>query len=377
MELVRANRCGRVNFASIRKLNMRKKILHVINSLVVGGAEILLVNSLSAGGLPEYADNYLVYFQGTSSLLDRIDPRVKVFCLDYKGRFGLPGALSRLRKLIKENNIDVVHTHLNPAGFYTHLVCPANIPQVHTVHIAYSTDIETKPTKLFLEKHLYFQKKRTNIIFLSEFTQDDFLKAVNYKGRSFILNNFVSDDYFNETKQEYGHERNSLKLVAVGRLDPQKNFEYLLDVLTHLKDREIYLDIYGGGDASPYEQRIRETGIKVKMMGQHMRLHEILPGHDLFIMPSINEGFPLSVFEAMASGLPVMLSNIAPLTSIVHDNAIYFELNDAKKVADQLVAILEKKTDINGLTKKAKDYAEITVRKELYMNKLMSIYDQL
>lgn len=356
---------------------MRKKILHVINSLAVGGAETLLVNSLSPGGLPEREDHYLAYFQGSSALLERIDPRVTVFCLDYKGRFGLPGALFRLRRFIKENHIDVVHTHLNPAGLYTHLVCPARIPQVHTLHIAYSTDMETKPVKRFLEKQFYFKKKRTNIIFLSEFIRDDFYASVNFKGRSFILNNFVSDEYFNEAKQEYGPDRDTLKLVAVGRLDAQKNFEYLLDVFIHLKDREIYLDIYGGGDASFYEQRIRETGVRVNMKGQHMRLHEVLPGHDLFIMPSKNEGFPLSVFEAMAAGVPVMLSNIAPLTSIVHDNAIYFELDDAGKVAQQLIDILEKRTDINRLAKKAKDYAEVTVRRELYMNKLMAIYGQL
>lgn len=356
---------------------MKKKVLHVINSLMPGGAENLLINSLVPGGLQEHTDNLLVYFMGSSGLENKIDPGIKWYNLNYKGMVSLPATLLKLRKIIKEQRIDIVHSHLNPAGFYTHLACPSNIPQVHTLHTTYSMDRETPPVKLFLEKELYFKKRSCNLIFLSEFTKADFLNTVPFKGKYFVLNNFVPDQFFTNTVKEYAPGRKDLRIIATGRLNEVKNYEYLLKVFSHLKNRAIYLDIYGSGDKTKYEKEISEQGINVKMMGHHNNLQGILGNYDLFIMPSIFEGFPLSVFEAMASGLPLMLSAIAPLKSIVKDHAIYFELDNEKAVAKTLELILDKKMDINSTAKLALIYAERTVRMDLYINRLLDIYKQI
>lgn len=356
---------------------MRIKVLHVINSLAVGGAETLLVNTLSVGGLQQYTDNIVVYFNKTSPLQERIEKNIKVYCLQYRNFFHLPMVLIQLRKIIKDNNIDIIHSHLNPAGFYTHLVCPVNVPQVHTLHINYSTDRETGRLKVFLEKYLYFTKKNCNIIFLSDSVKDDFLNTVLFKGKYFVLNNFISDSFFSAKDKEYSHDNVSLRLVAAARLSPVKNFEYLIDIFTHLRNREIYLDIYGTGNIEKYNKLIQEKDVKIRMMGQSSDMSKVLPDYDLFILPSKNEGFPLSVFEAMAFGVPLMLSNIAPVRSIVKENALYFDLDAEKSVADILISILEKRTDINVMAKKAKSYAEQTVRREMYMKKLLGIYGQL
>ena len=166
-------------------------------------------------------------------------------------------------------------------------------------------------------------------------------------------------------------------MVSAGRLNKIKNFEYLLDVFSHLKDKEVYLDIYGSGDKTGYEKLIKERGLKVRMMGQHNELQDLINTYDLFVLPSKFEGFPLSVFEAMASGVPLLISNIAPLKSIVRENALYFDLNDDKSIADIIISVLERKTDINTLAKNARVYAEKTVRREMYMDKLLQIYSQL
>ena len=343
----------------------------------MGGAETLLVNSLAPGGLQEHADNILVYFQGTSALESRIDERVKIVCLNYTGLTSLPRVLRQIRQLIKEQQADIVHSHLNPAGFYTHLACPAAIPQVHTLHTTYSMDAETPRFKLFLEKHFYFMRKSCNIILLSDFTQDDFLKAVPFSGRSFVLNNFVPDRFFDNTSAPYNASDKNLKLLAAGTLKELKNFEYLLDVFSYLKDEPVSLDIYGGGDKSKYEEIIQRNGLNVRMMGQIDDLAAVLPGYHLFIMPSKFEGFPLTVFEAMASGLPLLLSDIPPLRSIVKEHAIYFDLQNAEKLADQIRSILHQQLSVAEMAISAKSYAAETVKREIYISKLLDIYGQL
>lgn len=360
-------------------MQIRLKILHIINSLTRGGAETLLVNSLTPGGLNEHADNYLVYFIKGDYLSSLVDKNVKQVCLNYKGGLDIIRLIRQLHKLIREHDFDIIHTHLNPSDFYVNLVRPKKIPQVHTVHIAYSTDVDTRPINIFLERKLYFEKKFANLIFLSEFTQKDFLDTVKFKGRSFVLNNFIDDAFFiHQPKQYHPSLQRNLKMVAVGNFRPQKNYLYLLEIFKQLKNYNITLDIYGGGgNIEQCRQVINEHGLNITLKGPVSNVNDVIAEYDVFIMPSSNEGFPLSVFEAMAAGVPVMLSDIAPLTTIVKDNAIYFKLNEAEKAAMQIAAIYKGDTDMNNLSVKAKQYAEGMVRRKIYIDKLLKIYGQV
>lgn len=358
---------------------MKKRVLHVINSLTIGGAEVLLVNSLSPGGLNEHVENYLVYFmKDADHLASLVDKNVKQICIDYKGGTDIIRLLRQLRKIITDNKIDIIHTHLNPADFYVNLVRPKNIPQVHTLHIAYTTDLETRRSLKFLERKLFFNKQDCNLIFLSEFNKKDFLDNVKFKGRSFVVPNFVDDSFFmHQPKCFTGAAERGLKLIAVGNFRPQKNYFYLLDIFKLLTGQNIHLDIYGGGDLEKFQKVIDETRLNVTLKGQVTNVNDMIAGYDLFIMSSTNEGFPLSVFEAMAAGVPVMLTDIAPLKDIVKDNALYFKLDNAAAAAEKLIAIQQNRIDINEMAIKAKWYAEKTVRREAYVKKLLDIYNQL
>lgn len=355
---------------------MKKRVLHVINSLTIGGAETLLANSLSPGGLNNHTDNFLVYFNKSSHLLDIIDKNVKVICLQYKGGSDIFRGLKNLRSIIKDNQIDIIHSHLTPAGLYTHMMCPAAIPHVHTIHSTLSMDNETRPIMRFLDRQLFFKKRDCNIISLSDFTKEDFLQTISFKGKIFVLNNFVADRYFDIPQKKYDCRKGILRLVAAGTLKELKNFEYLLEVFEYLSGMEIYLDIYGEGDRSKYEDVIKNKNLKIKMMGSVDDMASVLPGYDLFIMPSKFEGFPLSVFEAMAAGIPLMLSDIPPLKTIVHEHALYFKLNDAAATANMIKEIFYGNIDINSISSQAKAFAAITVKREMYIQRLLNIYEQ-
>lgn len=358
--------------------NSRLKVLHIINCLTIGGAEILLVNTLTPGGLQEHADNILVYLQGTSELETRVDPRVKIYCLNYKGILSLPSTFLKLRKIIKDNKVDIIHSHLTPISFYTNIARPKNVPQVHTLHIAYSTDFDTRRELLMLERKLYYNKKDCNIVFLSDFTKADFLKTIKFRGQSFVLNNFIADHFFDHQPKHYqGSEAKGLKVIAVGNFRDQKNYGYLLKIFEHLKNHNIHLDIYGGGTPESYKQQIIDNGLNIEVKGPFKNIEKVIAGYDLFIMSSTNEGYPLSVFEAMAAGVPLLLSDIAPLKTIVHDNALYFRLDNAKEAAGILLNILENKIDINSMAVKAKLYAEKTAKRDIYIKKLLEIYEQI
>jgi glycosyltransferase involved in cell wall biosynthesis len=355
---------------------MKLKVLHIINSMDTGGAEILLTNSLSPGGLCEYTENHLAFFMAPE-LVSRLDPKVKLHFLDYKGGSDIFRLIKQLRRIIVDNKIDVVHSHLNPSGTYASIACPSHVPQVHTIHTTYSMDKETGRFKLWLEKNIYLRRRNCNLIFLSDYTKADFLKHVNFKGRAFVLNNFVSDAFFDLNKKTKPQPLKQLRLIAIGTLRPAKNFEYLLEVFRFLQSHPVSLDIYGAGNKEPYQKVIDQYRLNVKMMGNSDNIEQVITQYDLFIMSSRFEGFPLSVFEAMAAGTPLMLSDIAPLRSIIKDNALYFELDKAEATAGQLLNILHQKIDIHTMAAKAKTYAAATAKREIYIKKLLGIYSEV
>jgi glycosyltransferase involved in cell wall biosynthesis len=361
----------------LRFMTTRLKVLHVINSMRVGGAETLVAHSLAPGGLSEFAENTLAYFRGDSHLTGLIDIKVRKICLEYAGWHDLPGMLGRLRKLIMESKFDIIHSHLNPASLYSEMVAPASIPHLHTIHTTYSMNVRSKRILVFLEKRLFLEKACCNVICLSESAKSDFLRSVPFKGSLFVVGNFVADQFFKTPTKKLELRKKNLKMVAIGTLVPLKNFEYLLDVLSYCKNEEIHLDIYGKGDRTRYNDVIRDRGLKARMMGETTDIAGILKNYDLFLMPSKYEGFPLAVFEAMASGLPVMVSNILPLRDILRDNALYFDLDDAEETAKMLIAILRGKVDVDSLAEKGKRHAQNIANRKLYIDRLMAIYERM
>ena len=351
------------------------KVLHVINSMCIGGAEMLLANSLSTGALPEVCENVLVYLQGDSEILSKIDKRVKVICLEYKGVTTLNVLIRKLRSVIKNNNIDIIHSHLNPAGFYTRIAAPAKYKQVHTLHIMYTRDTETGVLKKKLEDLFLLKSRNTSLIFLSELLRKDFLSHIKFKNKTFVLNNFISDDFFKPYHRTISEDK--FKIIAVGNIRVQKNYKYLVEVFKYLKEYDIALDIYGSGDNKWLQSIIDGEGLNIKLMGQTTDTSTVLGEYDLFIMASTFEGYPLSVIEAMATGLPCLLSNIPALKDIGKDYAEYFELNDPYAAAQKIIAISENREVIFEKGRLAKEYAANIGKKENYVKNLIRIYQSL
>lgn len=350
------------------------KVLHIINALTIGGAEILLTNSLAPGGLQDHAENILLYFQGESELLDKIDKRVTVINLQYKGWYSFGSLLKNIRRVIKEHKPDIIHTHLNPAGWYTSLAKPKNIPQVHTLHISYSDNTDTDKVRLFFERKILLQRKDANLITLSELLREDLKACLNIKGNVFVLSNFIADEFFEPNPPTPPSD--IFKLVAVGNMRPQKNYDYLLDIFSHLKDLPVSVDVYGHGDDATFKQRAEKENLAVRFMGPIKNPKDIYWKYNGFIMPSKFEGFGLTAYEAMASGLPLFLSDLGAFKSLIKDNAVYFGLNDAAAAAETIRNTL-KNGHMNNMAIQARHYAEETVKRKAYITNLLKIYEQV
>jgi glycosyltransferase involved in cell wall biosynthesis len=98
---------------------------------------------------------------------------------------------------------------------------------------------------------------------------------------------------------------------SLGRLEPQKGIDVMIDALALLED-VTYIVVGEGGERVSLEHRAAEAGVasRVIFTGWSENATALLRGFDVFVQPSRYEGLPLSVLEAMAAGLPIVASNV-------------------------------------------------------------------
>ncbi len=116
-----------------------------------------------------------------------------------------------------------------------------------------------------------------------------------------------------EKCRELGISKDKYIILSVGELQPRKNHMVIIEALHLIKDVNIIYLIVGQGELRDvYEKKIKEYNLEenVKLLGFRNDIDEICKTADCFIFPSLQEGLPVALMEAMASGLPVICSKI-------------------------------------------------------------------
>ena len=297
-------------------------------------------------------------------------------------------AYKQLKKLIQENNFEIIHCHTPVAGVLTRLAARnnKNTTVIYTAHGFHF--FKGAPLLNWL---IYYPVER----FCARYTdklitinKEDYGRAKQFKLRKNGKLYYVPgvgidlDEIENikvdikKKKAELGIQENTPVLLSVGELNKNKNHETVLQVLSKLKDKNFIYLICGRGVLKEYlERKIQELHLenKAKLLGYRSDVIEILKIADLFIFPSKREGLPMSVIEAMATGLPVIASNVrgnrdliakeklfepddaAALTNLIKNQLEAIENKELKKVA---YANLEQYSLKNVLKQMAEIYEE-------------------
>ncbi|HEX6335273.1 MAG TPA: glycosyltransferase [Flavisolibacter sp.] len=309
----------------------KKAIVHIIDTLATGGAEIQLKNSVNT--LPEYR-HLVVYLSGPAHFTNSFEGDVSFTCLDHKGWSSIMGTVDKLRRIITTLQPVLVHSHLFVSTIVARLATPRNFPLISTLHSMYSLDaFQRNRISLFLERLTL--KPRHALIGVSDFVLKDYFRFIPFTGKRFVLYNFLPDNFFRATP--HPARTGALKCVAVGNLKDAKNYFYLLDIFRLLKNTGVQLDIYGDGNLEQsLREQIEREDLPVILKGQVERPADFLPAYDLFIQASRHEGFGLSVIEAMALGIPTFLSDIQVFREITNNNSHFFPLDQPETAATLL-----------------------------------------
>lgn len=232
-------------------------------------------------------------------------------------------AYKRLKKLILEENYDIVHTHTPVASAIVRLACK-NLNDIKVLYTAHGFHFyKGAPIKNWL---IYYPIEK----WLSRYTdvlitinKEDYQRAKKFfeagrveyiPGVGIDVNKFANVTVGKTAKRnELDLPEDAFVVLSVGELNKNKNHEVIIKAIAKLNNPNIYYVICGQGSLEGYLKELANNiGIddKVKLLGYRGDIPEILKVVDVFAFPSRREGLPVALMEAIASGLPCIASKI-------------------------------------------------------------------
>jgi len=314
------------------------KILQIIDTLNWGGAQKLLLTFIENAPDNEitvlsFRDNN--HSRSIKTLFQNEGINVEIL---YASKLYNISRINKIIKLLKKNQFDVIHTHLNYANILGG-VCGylTNTPVVSTLHNSrYDPQKTSKPAILLETLVLKYLTKQ--IIAVGSVVEHAHHNRINNKTIHIIPN--AVNEIISISNEEKLDIKNNLfgpgdffVIIAVGRLSPQKAYLDLFSAveLVSSKHSNIRLLIVGEGDErSKLEVRIRELSLdnNVKLLGERDDVNRLLQISDIFINSSHWEGLPVSILEAMSAGLPIIATRVGDIPSVIDgDSGMLVEPN--------------------------------------------------
>ncbi|RYZ28632.1 MAG: glycosyltransferase [Chitinophagaceae bacterium] len=354
---------------------LKPLIVHVIDSLARGGAETLLVNLL-----PELNKFYEIVLVTLTAENDFEESQIvckQRYKLGYNGPKSIFSCVLKLRKIIKTHQPSLVRSQLYTSSLIARMATPKMVPLVFSIHTFQGIENYTK-NRLSLPVEKLTYSRRHHLIGVSNQAIEDFKKYVGIKGPTHTLYNFINAAYFQNSRIADNKHLQGLRLIAVGNLKGVKNYGYMIDAFSELKHLPISLDIYGEGPLrEELQQKIDQANVNIRLKGSCKEVYNIMPDYDLYVMSSLYEGFGIAPVEAMATGLPLLLSDLPVLREITHGNALFFDQLNPETFVKLLNEIMAGKHDLSLLSASGINLASKHYHREGYITQLHSIYQQV
>ncbi|MDL0119339.1 glycosyltransferase family 4 protein [Halobacterium salinarum] len=331
--------------------NEKHDAFHLITRLLKGGAEGHTIATVR--GLDEYAFTVgygAEYDHEQVDLLARNDIATKRFPLirHYNPVTTGPAVL-QLARYLRREDFDIVHTHSTEAGIIGRFAAAlAGVPNiVHTVHgVPFADDRHSAVNRFVLACERQAAKYTDRIVTNADVIADDYLqRGIGRPEQYTTVYSGVDLDAFRDADPAADLPGERPRVVMVGRLADGKGHGVLLDAVESLGDFEGSVCIVGDGPLyDDLDQEIRKRGVteNVFLTGFREDIPRVLAASDVMVLPSFREGTPRVITEAMASGLPVVATNIAGIPEQIADgeSGYLIPTGDPVELADQLEELL-------------------------------------
>jgi glycosyltransferase involved in cell wall biosynthesis len=279
-------------------------------------------------------------------------------------------AFFQIRKLIKEFDPHIVHTHTSKAGVLGRVASLSTFNSQIRIHTFHGHLL-----------HGYFGRFKTHLVilverFLARFTQK--LVAVGERVRDELLAVKIGDlDKFavispglelralperEKSQRNLGLQNHQFTVSWVGRLVPIKAPLRILEIAracAHNQAGVRFLIVGDGPLRSEMEELAANENLSIKFLGWQSEIETVLAVTDLMLLTSLNEGMPVSLIEAQLAGIPVISTNIGSVSEVVQNAKSGFCLDyTSSEFAERIYEIANDSILYNQFSAAAKVYAQ-------------------
>lgn len=329
----------------------RPRVFQFITRLLKGGAESHLIATVRGLDGYDFTVGYgASYDQDQVDRLEQSGIGTKQFPLvrHYNPVTTLPAVIS-LAWYLRRNDFDIVHTNSTEAGIIGRFAAAAaDIPHVvHTVHgVPFADDRSDVLNRFVLACERAAVRHTDRLITNVDVMAAEYLdRGIGTPDQYTTIHSGVNLDTFRDVSPASDLPGCRPRVVMVGRLTEGKGLNVLLDAAEKICSDDISICVVGDGPLSDsLETDIAERGLSdcVFLTGYRDDVPQILAASDVLVLPSFREGTPRVITEAMASGLPVIATNIAGIPEQVADgeSGYLIPTGDADALADRLRELL-------------------------------------
>jgi glycosyltransferase involved in cell wall biosynthesis len=370
-----------------RTVKKKLTILHVTESSETGGAETVILNIVNHLDKREFHSEVVVMQPGW--LKDRLkDSGCEPVLLQSDKSYDF-GFLLKLRSVIKDLKIDLIHAHLPGSNAYSCLAgAAAGVPVVATYHgmLTLSERLSrSEKVQLFLVRKL-----ARRIVTVSDHLKDELRKMAKIpSGKLVTVYNGVNWEPYDtpfdaaKMKQNLGLEPDSAVIGMVANLKSFKGYEYFVRaaaVVAREVPRAVFL-IAGDGEESVkagIKAEIAKHGLqeKVLFLGYRENIANVVRVLDVSVLSSISEGMSIVTVEAMGAGVPVVVTRSGGPEELVDEGRTGFlvPVRDEAGLADRVLYCLNNPEAVQEMTARAKKQVRIKFSLEMMIDNYEAVY---
>jgi len=277
-----------------------------------------------------------------------------------------------MKKLCKENNYQIVHCHSPIGGVVARMACKSERKNgtkvIYTAHgFHFYNGASLKNWLLFFPVEKSSAKYTDMLITIN---QEDYSAAKSFPAQNVFYVPGIgvhTEDFKNvkidrkEKRAEFGFSDNDFVFMSTGQISKRKNHEVIIRALTLIKDIRVKYLIVGFGELeNQLKHLVKELNIedRVVFTGYRKDVKELLHAVDGFAFPSLQEGLPVALMEAMSVGLPVVCSKIRGNVDLIENGkgGYVFDCHDYYGFADGMKKIVS-----GQIVSAMKDYNQTTM----------------
>jgi glycosyltransferase involved in cell wall biosynthesis len=361
------------------------KVLQLISSSGYYGAENMLLN-LCASQEKTGCQNSLLLFYNVHvpnvEFYERARRRgLSVRMVHCKGRADWR-AVRQIEEYILEDGIDLVHTHGYKADLYGYLAAwRSGKPVVATCHNWVGG---TAALGIYNYLDRMALKKFNALAAVSDAVAQRLLAFGVPAEKVKTIANGIDVQIFERGEPLPALSVGAGKVVGVvARLDLQKGFEYLLRAIRELCNiYALKVVIVGEGpDRKAIEDMVKEYGLQsnVVLAGQQSDMAGVYAAMDIFVLPSLNEGLPMTVLEAMAASRPVIATRVGAIPSVIQDgeNGLLVDSKDVAGLRNALARLLSDSDLCRRMGDRAHDWVGRNYTSEVMALKYRQLYEEV